>query len=334
MCSLRHWPNLAAAKLEGVIDIAAGMTVERNLVCGYQHLRLICIEMILLQVYEPTIDHQFGSLYHGSHFLSCSVGRPDDGGSHWAANGCRVVQPIGHGPQSRYGFSPVGAVLPDVFEGELIALTDGKARQQQQYKKGPMAHRLIDSSVCMLQRKDSEPEYQPDHRSGPSPLHHPCHILADDVKLKVHQLPHLETTEARMLIGVWDDGHCETCIRCVEGRQAHSIHCDGTFLHREMSLVLVCKTEEPAAVLRSYGLHRSELIHVSLHNVTVKAAIGGHATFQIYHIAHVPLADGRLLEGFVNGGHGVGVAVQLHHRETHTIVGHTLVYLQLRTEYA
>jgi hypothetical protein len=63
--------------------------------------------------------------------------------------------------------------------------------------------------------------------------------------------------------------------------------------------------------------------------VAVKAAVHDHRAFHIHFVAHAKQADVRSVERLAHGRNRIGVALQAHHRQAHTVVGDALINLQL-----
>ena len=67
---------------------------------------------------------------------------------------------------------------------------------------------------------------------------------------------------------------------------------------------------------------------MSLHNVTIQAAVHEHTALHINLVAHFEQTQITTVKCFLYGSYSVGaVTRQLNHCEAHTIVRHTLVNL-------
>ena len=68
---------------------------------------------------------------------------------------------------------------------------------------------------------------------------------------------------------------------------------------------------------------------MTLHHVAVEAAVEAGAAFEVHLVARLQQPEVGLVEGFADGGDGIGVTLLLHHSEAYAVMRDALVDLQL-----
>ena len=116
--------------------------------------------------------------------------------------------------------------------------------------------------------------------------------------------------------------------------QTDAIDTHRTFVHAEIAAhshltgTLVLKAVVPTALcFFDFNATRC-LIHMPLHDMSVKAFAKQHGALEVYPVAFFRFAEIGAVEGLLHSGHGIEVALHLHHSEAHTIVRDRLVNLQ------
>lgn len=70
-------------------------------------------------------------------------------------------------------------------------------------------------------------------------------------------------------------------------------------------------------------------IYMALYKVAIEAGGGEEAALQIYGGAHLPLAKGGFVEGFLHGGYLVAAAFDGFHGKANPVMRHALVHFQI-----
>ena len=167
-------------------------------------------------------------------------------------------------------------------------------------------------------------------------LHESCEVLPYDVKLKVHHGAFNDVVEVGEFVGVGDDGDLEAVALAVAYSKAGAVDGDAALLHGDIAFAchrwvnVVVEGVIPAAVGLAHTGTGGGLVHMTLHDVSVKAAVHEHTALHVHLIAYFEQPEVAAVERLLNGGDSVGaVAWEFHHCEAHTVVRYALIYFQL-----
>ena len=169
---------------------------------------------------------------------------------------------------------------------------------------------------------------------------HSCQVLPDDVELDVDNRAGLDGVEIRVVEGVGNDADLESVFRGAANGKAHAIDCHAALIDGEVAVLdhflcaLVLERVLMAALLVFDGDADSRLVNVSLHDMSVKAAIHQHRAFHIHLIAHFQEAEVAALQCLSHSGDSIGVTLKAYYGEADTVVGYALVDAQLLDEGA
>ncbi len=96
-------------------------------------------------------------------------------------------------------------------------------------------------------------------------------------------------------------------------------------------LLVECIVERivPTTLGILYLKARCRLVHMSLHDMTVKATIHHHATLHIHSVTHIKKAKIGTFDGLFHSSYRISTILQTNHGKAYAIMRYTLVYLQL-----
>ena len=67
---------------------------------------------------------------------------------------------------------------------------------------------------------------------------------------------------------------------------------------------------------------------MALHDVSVQPAVHHHAALHVHLVAHAELSQVAAVQRFLHRRYRISTVLYFYYREAHTIVRHTLIYLQ------
>ena len=118
-------------------------------------------------------------------------------------------------------------------------------------------------------------------------------ILAEDVKLDVDDSSYFDVTEVGVLSSVRDDGDSEGVVGRFANGERNTIHGDASLVDGEITLAchLSIQLILEGEVGRSVGIPHANalggLIHMSLYDVAIQAAIHYHRTLHVYFVSYL-----------------------------------------------
>ena len=172
-------------------------------------------------------------------------------------------------------------------------------------------------------------------------------VLADDVELYVDHRTGFDGMEVRVIEGVRDDADLEGIACGTAYGEAYAVDRHAAFVHGKVSVpnhflcALVLEGVLVAALLVLHGDAGGCLIHMSLNNVSVQAAVHQHGTFHVHLVAHLEQAEVAAFQRLTHGCDGVGRdpptpfrGRKTHDSEANAIVSNALVDAQLLYKWA
>src|SRR5690554_2762629 len=118
------------------------------------------------------------------------------------------------------------------------------------------------------------------------------YILTYYIKFKVYNTALLNLMKISVFVCIGNDGYLETVISGFYNGQTDSINSYRTFVNCHIAflshlfIILILEGVIPAAFSLCHVFTYSCLIHMPLHNMTVKPAVHRHAALQIYFTAN------------------------------------------------
>ena len=138
-----------------------------------------------------------------------------------------------------------------------------------------------------------------------------------------------------MFMRIRDYCNLEAILCWVTYSKADTINSNRTLVYSKVAstshLLVECIVERivPTTLGILYLKARSRLVHMSLHDMTVKATIHHHATLHIYSVTHIQKAKIGTFDGLFHSSYRISTILQTNHGKAYAIMRYTLVYLQL-----
>ena len=159
------------------------------------------------------------------------------------------------------------------------------------------------------------------------------YVLTQNVKFQIDYVARLQCPEAGMVVGVGDNGDPKTVTAGVKYGEANAVDADGAFFHCDVAYrSIVLKIKQPASIQFLYTCTYRSLIHMALHNVTVKPAVGGHASFKVDFAAGAEVTQVGLFQRFLYGGHCIRIPLDTGDGKAHSIVAKALIDFKFMTD--
>ena len=136
-----------------------------------------------------------------------------------------------------------------------------------------------------------------------------------------------------MLISVGNDGNGKSLGMRVNHREANAIDRNGSFRYRDVfRRSFMFEMQHPTAVGIHHLMQLGRSIHVSLHQMAIQATSERRTTLQIHRVSLLPITQIRAVQRFLNRSDHKPFRILFHDRQTHPIVGNTLVNFQFVCE--
>ena len=133
-----------------------------------------------------------------------------------------------------------------------------------------------------------------------------------------------------MFIGIRNNGNTTTVFSYVKNSQTRAIDTQRSFLnHKTVIFGRKTKIKPPTATLIVDVYTFTNLIHMTLHQMTVEAITELHGTLQVDLSTLTPHAQCRFLKRFMHCRHSVHVTLNIHHCQTYAVVCQTLIDFEL-----
>jgi len=136
----------------------------------------------------------------------------------------------------------------------------------------------------------------------------PGDVFSDQIEFQIDGGSGDDGLDIGMLESIGDDGDVKAVFFDVKDGKAYAIEGDGAFFDHEVAeFPREFEAEDPAAVVFFHLGAGGGCVDVTLDDMAVEAAVEGHAAFEVDERAFLPGMEVAFSEGFIDGGHAVGV---------------------------
>jgi hypothetical protein len=158
-------------------------------------------------------------------------------------------------------------------------------------------------------------------------------VFPDQIEFQVDGGARGNGLDIGMQEGIGDDGDVKAVFFDVKDGEAGAVEGDGAFFDHEMAeFPGEFEAKEPAAVVFPFLGAGGDGVDVALDDMTVETAIDRHAAFEVDEGAFLPGIEVCFPEGFIDGGHTVGIFPDFFHGQADAVMGDALIGLEFGGE--
>ena len=163
--------------------------------------------------------------------------------------------------------------------------------------------------------------------------HEPGDVFPDHIEFQVDSGSGDNGLDIGMLESIGDDGDVKAVFFDVKDGKAGAVEGDGAFFDHEVAKFPgVFEAKVPAAVVFFDVGAGGRRVDVTLDDMSVQAAVEGHAAFEVDECAFLPGIEVAFSQRFIDGGYPVGVFPYFLHGKADAVVGNALIDLEFGGE--